>query len=195
MERDYTKIKVDPLFEPIKKLFEFFILGIGFIGMPTFQKAFLTVHPGIKPILDTYNKEVNLRFDGARFESSNKLYLVYIGRVMAISIFDFIQASHYNSKLGKTSIYRFAKHIRNGAAHNNRFNFTLSQINGKEAKWQNRVIDITLNGKCVIPDYINPNELLYLMEDLSKEIENYNKGIGKLRLESSCETNPGNIST
>lgn len=41
MEADYKKIKAHPLFEPIKKLFEFVIFGNGFMAVSDFQKALI----------------------------------------------------------------------------------------------------------------------------------------------------------
>lgn len=171
IETDYTKIKVHPLFEPIKKLFEFFILGIGFVGMPDFQKQFLMINPGLRPLVDAYNKETNLRIVGSQVKSNSKLYLVYIGRLMSIAIFDFLQSSRYQKDLNQTEIFRFAKHIRNGTAHNNKFNFTKEELIGKPARWQDKVINISLKGKTVIPDFINPVMLLFLMSDISELIE------------------------
>lgn len=171
METDYIKIKVHPLFEPIKKLFEFYILGIGFVGMPDFQREFLKVHPGMKPLVDVYNKEVNLRIEGSQIKLSSKLYLVHIGRLMAIAIFDFLQSSPFNKGFSGTEIFRFARHIRNGAAHNNKFNFEEYELIEKPAQWKDKSIDSSLKGKSVIPDFITPTELIFLMSDISDLIE------------------------
>ncbi|MFH1706144.1 MAG: hypothetical protein ABH867_04540 [Patescibacteria group bacterium] len=171
METDYTKIKVHPLFKPIKKLFEFYILGIGFIGMPEFQRAFLLEHPGMKPLIDAYNKEVSLQKEGQYVKASTRLYLIYVGRLMAVAVFDFLQASPFHKVLSGTEIFRFTKHIRNGAAHNNKFNFGRLNPLEKPAKWKNKNIDNSLNGKTVIPDFINPTELIFLMSDISSLIK------------------------
>ena len=93
--------------------------------------------------------------------------------MMAILIFDFLQASKYQNQLSSTPVYRFAKHIRNGAAHGNTFNFT-EQIIKKDqpVKWRKKTIDISLKGKTVTPDFITATELVFLMEDISKMIKN-----------------------
>lgn len=175
METDYTKIKVHLLFEPIKKLFEFYILGIGFIGMPDFQREFLRAHPGMKSLVDAYNKEVNLRVEGTQVKLSSKLYLIHIGRLMALAIFDFLQFSPFQKRLSGTEIFRFTKHIRNGAAHNNKFNFNEQELLKKPARWKDKIIDSSLKGKSVIPDFINPTELIFLISDISDLIEIKNK--------------------
>jgi len=169
METDYTKIKVHPLFEPIKKLFEFYILGIGFVGMPDFQREFLRVNPGMKPLVDVYNKEVNLQVKGTQIKASTKLYLNYIGRVMAIALFDVLQFSKYQHNLNRTEIFRFSRIIRNGAAHNNKFYFE-KPLN-KPVQWRDKIIKNEMAGKEVIPNFMNSTLLIFLMSDISDLIE------------------------
>lgn len=174
MGEDYTKIKVHPLFEPIKKLFEFVIFGNGFMIMPNFQKAFLNTHPAAQSVIDDYNKEVNLTIEGLGVHANIQPYLIHTGRLMAIAIFDFLQFSEYNKYLSQTDIFKFTKHIRNGAAHNNKFFFDTKsekELLEKPIKWSDKVIVASLMGKTVIPDFINAFSLLYLMQDISKMIE------------------------
>ena len=170
---DYLQIRVDPLFEPLKKLLEFYILGVGFVSMPAFQSAFLSVHPEIKPILDTYNGEVNLESDGHTYRASPGTFYVSIGRIMAVSIFDFLDASRYKNHFQNTDIYQFVKHIRNGSAHNNRFNFSAEDVANKPAKWRDKVIETSLIGKPVVPHFMNPITMLYLMSDITEMIEKF----------------------
>ena len=174
MEMDYTKVKVHPLFEPIKKHFEFVIFGHGFMARPDFQKVFLSINPGAQSIISDYNKEVKLTVKGSEIHANIQTYLIYVGRLMAIAIFDFLQFSEYNKYLSRTDIFRFAKHIRNGAAHNNKFFFdakSKKELLKKPIKWNDKVIVSSLMGKAVIPDFINACSLLYLMQDISKMIE------------------------
>lgn len=174
METDYSNIKVHPLFEPIKKLFEFVIFGNGFMVMPEFQKAFLNINPGAQFVIDDYNKEVNLTVKGSEIHANLQLYLVHAGRLMAIAIFDFLQFSKYHKYLSQTEIFQFARHIRNGAAHNNKFFFNAKSkkdLLKKPVKWSDKVINTSLVGKTVIPDFITAFSLIYLMQDISKMIE------------------------
>ena len=172
MSVDYHKIQVHQLFAPIKKMFDFFILSLGFVGNPSFQTAFIAIHPGITKTIQEYNQEVGLKVDRhGSYSSNNKIYMTHISRMMAILIFDFLQASEYQNKLSKTSIYKFAKHIRNGAAHGNKFNFSeIAIIKDQPVKWREKTIDINLKGKIVTPDFITATELIFLMEDISNVI-------------------------
>lgn len=169
METDYSKIKLNPIFEPIKKIFEFFILAVGFVAQQDFQKVFSQTHPELVPFIITYNQEVNLRREGNSIKSDNGLYFVNIGRLMAISIFDILQASQYNKLLNNTEIFKFAKHVRNGAAHSNKFNIT-SPIK-TPISWRDKTITNSLNDSIVFPDFINPIILISLMSDISELIE------------------------
>lgn len=173
MSVDYNKIKVHPIFDPIKKMFDFFILSLGFVGNPSFQTAFINMHPGISKTIQEYNQEVSLKVnsDGS-YTSKNKIYMTHMSRMMAILIFDFLQASKYKNKLSSTPIYKFAKHIRNGAAHGNEFNFNEETIKKDQpVKWREKTIDMSLKGKVVTPDFITATELVFLMEDISKMLQ------------------------
>jgi len=174
METDYRKIKVHPLFDPIKKLFEFVIFGNGFMIMPEFQRAFLNTHPAAQSVIDDYNKEVKLTVVGSEIHANLQMYLIHAGRLMAIAIFDFLQFSKYHKYLSQTEIFQFARHIRNGSAHNNKFFFdegSKKDLLKKPVKWSDKAIDLSLAGKTVIPDFITAFSLLYLMQDISKIIE------------------------
>lgn len=169
MEIDYGKIKLNPLFEPIKKIFEFFILGVGFVGQKDFQKIFLQMHPDLAPFVHTYNQEVNLRIEGHSVKSETGLYWTNIGRLMAIAIFDILQFSKYHNSIKNTEIFKFAKHIRNGAAHDNKFD--LNPPIKKSVCWRDKIINQDLNNTKVFPDFISPPTLIILMSDISELIE------------------------
>lgn len=169
METDYEKIKINPLFDPIKKIFEFFILGVGFIGQKDFQEIFLQINPSLASFINTYNKEVNLRVEGTSVKSEAGLYWINIGRLMAIAIFDILQFSKYHNSVKNTEIFRFVKHIRNGAAHDNKFN--LNPSIKKPIIWRDKTITNSLNNTEIFPKFITPVTLIYLMSDISEVIE------------------------
>lgn len=162
---DYKKLIVNPIFEPIKKLFEFYILGIGFVGQFDFQEIFLKHNPDLKEFVDRYNDEVNLRIEGQSVKSETKTYWTSLGRIMAIALFDILQFSKFNNDLNTTEIYKFAKHIRNGAAHNNMFHF--DEPLDSPIQWQDKIINNDLNGTPVFPEFIAPTSLIFLMADIS----------------------------
>lgn len=165
INNDYEKLNINPIFEPIKQLFEFYILGIGFIGQFDFQEVFLKNHPELKTFTERYNKNVNLKKDGSKVKSETKIYMISVGRIMAISLFNILEFSEYQNDLNQEEIFKFAKHIRNGAAHNNKFN--IAPLLEKSIQWRERIIDNSLNGSPVFLDFINPISLMFLMADIS----------------------------
>lgn len=175
---NYENINIDPILEPIKQLYEFYILGIGFVGQFEFQRIFLKENPEIKPFIDRYNTEVNLRIDGSSVKSETRSYWISLGRIMAISIFNILESSEYNNTLNQEEIFEFIKHIRNGAAHNNKFNI-IPPLK-KPVQWKNKIIDNSLNNTPVFPDFMNPTLLISLMADISdliikKKLKNFKK--------------------
>ena len=88
---------------------------------------------------------------------------------MAIAIFDILQCSKYHNLVKKTEIFKFAKHIRNGAAHENKFYLTPPIIN--PITWREFTINQGLNDIIVFPDFIGVETLIFLMQDISEMIE------------------------
>lgn len=169
MEIDYSKIKLHPLFDPIKKTYEFYVLGHIFVTQQDFQKLVLQSHPELKPLMDTYNQSINREIKGTRVRGNPRMYYVNICRLMAIAIFDILQYSKYHNLVKKTEIFKFAKHIRNGAAHENKFYLTPPIINS--ITWRKFTINERLNDTIVFPDFIGAETLIFLMQDISEMIE------------------------
>jgi len=92
---------------------------------------------------------------------------------MAIAIFDIVQFSQYHNLLKNTEIFKFAKHIRNGAAHDNKFK--ISPTIKKSISWRDKTISNSLNNTKVFPDFINAGTLIHLMSDISEIIEKKEK--------------------
>jgi hypothetical protein len=169
METDYSNINIHPIFEPIKKIFGFFVLSIGFVGQKEFQRLFLESHPEMRPLVENYNKEVTLRVEGTTVKSETHTYWITVGRLMAIAIFDILQSSKYHAAVQDTEIYQFARHLRNGAAHDNIFNIQMKLNN--PIVWRDKSITNALNKTTVFPDFISPASLLHLAADISRVIE------------------------
>ncbi|PIZ75342.1 hypothetical protein COY05_04375 [Candidatus Peregrinibacteria bacterium CG_4_10_14_0_2_um_filter_38_24] len=171
MEADYSKIKLHSLFDPIKKIFEFFILGTIFIGQKDFQALILEQNKELRSLIEKYNKEVKLRVEGTRVKSNTKMYYTNISRLMAIAIFDILQCSKYHNAVKNSTVFKFAKHIRNGAAHDNTFDLAPPIKN--PITWQKFTITQSLNKTPVFPDFIGAPTLIFLMKDISEMIEKH----------------------
>ena len=173
LSTEYESLKIDLIFEPVKKLFEFYILGFAFVGQFDFQKIFLQHHPELESFLDRYNQEVNLRKDGSSVKSETKPYWISLGRVMVIALFNILESSEYQNILSREEMFEFARQLRNGAAHGNKFNILHALPN--PIKWRNKIIDNSLHGKSVFPDFIDPTTLVILMADISNLISKNNE--------------------
>src|SRR4030042_2941199 len=90
---NYESLNVNPIFEPIKQFFEFYILSVGFVGQFDFQRVFLEKNPELRTFIDRYNKTVNLRKDGLSVKSDIKTYYINLGRIMAIALFNILESS------------------------------------------------------------------------------------------------------
>jgi hypothetical protein len=68
--------------------------------------------------------------------------------------------------IDKTSI-QFFRHIRNGCAHENRFNITSPLT--KPASWRDKRIAVTLHKTPVIPDFLADGDAFLLISDVDAE--------------------------
>ena len=191
MTNDLKGIYIHPIFKPLSDNFKFSLVEMNMMVMPVFQDALIKAHKGEKSVIeisvkynefkniqydvgeviDSFNKEVNLERNGSDIKCDIKHLLNFQARLMAIVLFDILQISKYNKFLNRTEIFKFSKHIRNGAAHNNRFTFT-SPLK-KPIKWHNKIIDNTLNKKEVFPSFITGADLILLISDISSKIKNF----------------------
>lgn len=165
MEADYDTIELHPLFDPIKKMYEFYVLGCVFVIQQGFQELVLQSHSELKPLIETYNRVVNRKIEGTRVKGNPKMYYVNICRLMAIAIFNILQCSKYHNVVKKTEIFKFAKHIRNGAAHENKFYLTPPITDS--ITWRKFTINQSLNNTIVFPDFMGAETLIFLMQDIS----------------------------
>lgn len=162
---NWEELSLNPIFKPIKYFFEFYLLGIGFVGQPDFQRVFLKTHPEFKNTIERYNLNVNLEKDGSNIKTESKEYWITLGRMMSIAIFNILESSEYNSILNQEDLFKFTKHLRNGSAHNNKFN--ISPPVQRPIIWRDKIIDNNLNGTPVFTDFFNPILLIFLMKDIS----------------------------
>lgn len=183
---DLNKIYIDEIFKPIIDNFMYFVGGIVSLNSSLdYQKILVKTYDGkperlaltvdydgfveiqcsIEEILKSFNAATNLRMDYGRVSSDIKDLLIFQGRQIAISLFNILEFSTYNKKMNQTEIFKFAKEIRNGAAHNNRFYFEKPLT--KPIKWRNKTIDNNLKNQNVFLSFITPADLMVLMSDIS----------------------------
>jgi len=185
------EIYIHPIFNDLLNNFRFFIVGINMMSMPDFQKAIIKAHKGekseleisvkydnlkyfkydIKDVLASFNKETGLKLIENKVHSNIINLLNFQARQVAISLFNILENSEFNNIVNKQMIFKFVKHIRNGAAHNNKFNFDSKTISELPVEWRDKIIIPSLHKTEVFNKFLTPADLILLTSDLSKIIK------------------------
>lgn len=138
-------------------------------------------------MLEKFNKTTKIKFELKGVIVSTTMtvanQMIFFGKAIAILLFDYLNSSKYSSEISKDKEYQFIRHIRNGAAHYNKFNLKDEDGNwklkeGEEIKWEGKVIKRQIHGQVVFNDFINVFSLLILAQHFSdrlKQIDEYSK--------------------
>ncbi|MFH1089423.1 MAG: hypothetical protein V1716_03300 [Candidatus Uhrbacteria bacterium] len=190
------EIYIHPIFNELLNNFRFFLAGINMMSMPDFQKALINGHKGekseleisvkyddlkclkydIRDILTSFNKSVELKLIGDKVEANIVGLMNFQARQIAISLFDILQFSKYQNYIIKnnSTLFKFAKHIRNGAAHNNKFFFDEKNKLDLPVGWRGKTIEESFHlQKIVFNEFLTPADLVLLISDFSFIIKNY----------------------
>lgn len=182
------RLYVHPIFKFLDKNFRFFFIGMNMMMVPVFQNDLIREFKDSRPVIEItvdfppaknlqydvqetifeFNREVGLKKDGSKITCNLNSLIIPWARQVAISMFEVLQTSKYNKLVNKTDIFKFAKHIRNGAAHNNKFNF--SKPLNKPLQWRNKTIGNSLQNTEVFNAFMNGADLMFLISDLSNLI-------------------------
>lgn len=177
--------------QDIDDFFWFYLLSNAVLADPDVQNLIKTKNVNnagtyFSSMLNRYNKWVNLQteIDHINKKYSTKMNLlnssIIVGKIMAISVHELLLSSKYYSDIKNLEEFKFLKHIRNGAAHNNRFDFknkwskwTLKD--NEVIKWQNQKIDKGLQGKTVFNDFISFSGIFLLANYFSEKMKQIDK--------------------
>lgn len=178
---DIKNINFHPVLKDIENMFWFFILAHKALANLNVQNLIKTTEDSsIVSMLEKYNQWVNLqiKINSNNTHTSNANILnsmVFTGKAMAILTYDFLSLSSYNTMINKDEEFQFLRYIRNGAAHNNKFN--LKDIEGnwkiKEneiIKWNGMEISRKLHGKFVFNDFISLFSMFLLVKQFSEKL-------------------------
>jgi len=187
------KLDIHPMLRMLEDSFLFFIVSQNMMVMPLFQKILVQNHKGkmseittsvklqgrgslkfeVGYVLNRFNEFVQLKEENGGVECSIDKLLIQQGRLISIALFNIIENSKYNCKINKNRLFHFAKHLRNGASHGNKFNFEkpIKQV----VRWRGKEIKQKLQGKQVFGEFIHVSDLYILMFDISKELYKIDK--------------------
>jgi len=191
MTNQLAQLYIHPIFSFITKNFTFNLVGLNMMSMPLFQDLLTKNHAGkfseieisaknelgqqfmynVGDILASYNTTVGLKLNGIDGKVQAQLVEVLkpLCRLTAISLFDVLDSSSYNNDVNRSILYQFSKHIRNGAAHNNRFN--ISPPLTHTVTWRDKEINNSSNGKEVFLSFLSAGDLMLLINDISLELK------------------------
>jgi len=195
MEINVDKINFHPVLKDIEDIYWFFLLSIRTLSDYEIQNILIVKNSKqegygcFNSMLNKFNKTTNLKIEQkSNNTTTSKLNIlkemIFIGKAMAILSYDFLSLSKYNNIINKDNEFQFLRHIRNGAAHNNKFN--LKDENGEWKieedeiiNWNGKEILRELHGKQVFNDFISIFDIFLLAKSLSEKLEDIDKKIFK----------------
>ena len=91
---------------------------------------------------------------------------------MTISVKDIIAEHPDFANAKNEELLRFLRHVRNAAAHDNRFYFGAGKqrdrtLDGLPVRWRTKTIDASLEGKQLFHNFLGAGDLLFLLSDVS----------------------------
>lgn len=188
------KIYTHPLFNELINNIKFFFAGINMMSMPVFQSILIDKQRGekseieisvkyndfkcikydIEDVFNSFNKTVDLKLIKGKVYANIINLMNFQARQITISLFNILENSKFNEKINREKIFKFTKHLRNGAAHNNKFNFDKKAISELPITWRNKTIEKSFHlKKEVFGEFLGYADLILLVSDFSNIIKSY----------------------
>lgn len=182
---DVKNINFHPVLKDIENIFWFFLLSIRTLSDFDIQNILKTKneiqdgYASFNEMLEKFNKATKLKIEKTGNKATSKMNILsemtMMGKAMAILTYDFLSLSSYNAKINRDNEFQFLRHIRNGAAHNNKFNLKDEQGNWKIEKnevieWNGKKITQKLQGKKVFNDFISIFDIFLLAKQFSEKL-------------------------
>ena len=180
-----NELNFHPVLKDIENMYWLFLLSVRTLSDYDVQNILRTknsVQEGylsFNHMLDKFNKATNLHIEKTGNVATSKLNIlkemVFMGKAMAILTYDFLSLSSYNANINQDKEFQFLRHIRNGAAHNNRFNLKDEKgewkIEENEiVKWNGMEISRKLQGSTVFNDFISLFSVFLLAKHFSERL-------------------------
>ena len=121
------EVNFHPVLKDIENIFWFFILSHKALANLNVQNIIKTTEDSsIVSMLEKYNQWVNLqiKINNNNTHTSNLNILdsmIFTGKVIVILTYEFLLSSKYKEIIIGDEEFQFLKYIRNGAAHDNKF--------------------------------------------------------------------------
>ncbi len=184
---DVDSIDFHPVLKDIENIFWFFLLSVRTLSDYDVQNILNTkdnVQEGylcFVKMLNKFNTSTKLHIETKNNSATSKLNIlnemIFMGKAMALLTYDFLSLSSYNTIINKDTEFQFLRHIRNGAAHNNKFNLKDEngdwKINENEIiKWNGMEISRKLQGENIFNSFISIGGVFLLVKSFSERLFN-----------------------
>lgn len=182
-----NEINFHPVLKDIENFNWFFLLSVRALSDYDVQNILRTkdnIQPGylcFVQMLDRFNLSTSLQIEKKENFATSKLNIanemILMGKIMTINLFEILKDSKYFQDLRDLEEFKFLRHIRNGAAHNNKFHFkdrnnkwTLNE--SEIIEWNNYKIDRNLQDKPVFNNFISFQSIFILGKIFSEKLKN-----------------------
>ena len=200
MESNYY---IHPFLSLIERTLRYNIVALGMMCMPELQQAFVEGNPQIllaakgkygnhdamvfetKKATEQFNKEMSINKSGEKIEAKLRMPLQGEARKMIIYLYDLLENSAYYPCLQRKDGFEFLRHLRNGAAHDNKFDFKGHMNNSlnepiTEIQWREMKITQDMENTEVFDLFIAPADLIVLISDISKLLKSFDEQANSL---------------
>ncbi len=191
---DINEINLHPVLKDIENIFWFFLLSVRTLSDYDVQNILRTkdsVQEGylcFVQMLDKFNTSTNLQIEKKGHIATSKLNIIkemnFMGKAMVVFAYELLSASDYFIEIKEDKEFKFLKYIRNGAAHDNKFDLKYKYGKNKEQwmlgekeiiEWNNLKISRELQDTEVFNKFISMPSIFLLAKHFSERLENIDK--------------------
>ncbi len=186
---DVKNTNFHPVLKDIENMFWFFWLSIRTLSdydirnllkqKNNTQEGYL----GFNEMLDKFDEATEIQIEIGQSSTTSNLNIlpkmIFTGRVIAILVYEYLSVSNYFSEIKNSLEFIFLKHIRNGSAHNNKFDFKYKFGSKKgqwmideteKIEWGGLIISRELQDKVVFNDFISVSQVFLLAKHFSDKL-------------------------
>ena len=188
-----NEINFHPILKDIENIFWFFLLSVRTLSNDDIQNTLRILNKqegygAFDQMLDKFNTSTDLKIEKKGNIATSKLNIIkemnFMGKAMVVFLYELLYASDYFTEIKEDQEFKFLKYIRNGAAHNNKFDLKYRYgknkgqwiLGEKEIiEWNNFKITRELQDKEVFNGFISMPSIFLLAKHFSGRLENIDR--------------------
>ena|SRR3990167_3402628 len=188
-----NEINFHPVLKDIENIFWFFLLSVRTLSNDDIQNTLRILNKqegygAFDQMLDKFNTSTDLKIEKRGNIATSKLNIIkemnFMGKAMVVFLYELLYASDYFTEIKENQEFKFLKYIRNGAAHNNKFDLKYQygknkgqwMLGEKEIiEWNNFKITRELQDKEVFNGFISMPSIFLLAKHFSGRLENIDR--------------------